>query len=747
MQGFASLTEFRTGPAKKSFARAIALDQADPLPRLGLGLAMIREGDLEGGRGEIDAAVALDSNRSLLRSYLGKAYFEEDRNGLASEQFELAKQLDPKDPTPWLYEGIQLQTENRPGEALESIQESIRLNGNRAVFRSRLALDQDEAARSASLGRVFDDLGFTELGMREATGSQTLDPANASAHRFLADIYRNERRRELSRVSELTRSQLLQDINLYPVQPSLTETNLNLVARGGPANAGFNEFNSLFASDGTRFTASGVAGNDSTFGGEAAFAMQQENVSVSFGGFEYGSDGFRPNFDVTHRIYDLFAQYAVSPELNLQVEGRLRHTENGDLNLNFDPDTFDPNFNQTLDEASIRTGLRFSPDPHNTTLASFIYADRDTEQESSAFVPNSGPDCIVAGVDAKSWLGELQHIYQQDAFNITVGGAAADTDESLPISFRPDAIPIDIPFGTLNISTEAYRAYAYGTLELPYGFTVIAGASYDDYESGETDISRVNPKAGIEWQPLPDVTFRAAYAAVVKPPLATNRTIEPTQVAGFNQYFDDANGTKSERWGVGGDWAITDTLFMGAEMTWRNLDVPYTDFDPTTFETFGAFADHEERTHRVYLNALPHPRVPVSVAFVYDLFKAEQNLLTLDPTASVPLRAETISVPVTVRYFDPSGVFAGVRGTYVHQEVERAPGNDFADGTSNFFNLDLEAGYRFPNQRGSVSLALRNVLDQDFEFQDDGYREFGDEPSTGPYFPSIGVMGRLTINF
>ena len=41
--GFAHLTRVDTEQAKKAFERAIELDQADPLPRLGLGLAKIRD--------------------------------------------------------------------------------------------------------------------------------------------------------------------------------------------------------------------------------------------------------------------------------------------------------------------------------------------------------------------------------------------------------------------------------------------------------------------------------------------------------------------------------------------------------------------------------------------------------------------------------------------------------------------------------------------------------------------------------
>ena len=132
-----------------------------------------------------------------------------------------------------------MQSENRPVEALRNIEKSIELNDNRAVFRSRELLDQDRAARGASLARIYNDLGFQQLGINEATKSLSFDPGNAGAHRFLSDTYVNQPRQEISRVSELLQAQLLQDININPVQPSLSVTNLNIVAaaaRRGPAS-------------------------------------------------------------------------------------------------------------------------------------------------------------------------------------------------------------------------------------------------------------------------------------------------------------------------------------------------------------------------------------------------------------------------------------------------------------------------------------------------------------------------------
>jgi hypothetical protein len=48
---------------------------------------------------------------------------------------------------------------------------------------------------------------------------------------------------------------------------------------------------------------------------------------------------------------------------------------------------------------------------------------------------------------------------------------------------------------------------------------------------------------------------------------------------------------------------------------------------------------------------------------------------------------------------------------------------------------------------GVASLGAKNLFDKDFKYQDDSYREFQDEPSTGPYFPERTVMGQLTLNF
>jgi Flp pilus assembly protein TadD len=201
--GFADLAQFFFAAAEETFHAAAELDRADPLPRLGLGLSAIRLGNLAEGTKELEIAVSLDPASSVLRSYLGKAYAANWRYDPAFRQWGLAQQLDPKDPTPWLYQALAERSLNRPGDALVDLQKSIELNDNRAVYRSRLLLDQDLATRGADLAGIYRDLGFDQAALDQGYKSVNTDPSNPSAHRFLSETFLGLPRHETASDSEL----------------------------------------------------------------------------------------------------------------------------------------------------------------------------------------------------------------------------------------------------------------------------------------------------------------------------------------------------------------------------------------------------------------------------------------------------------------------------------------------------------------------------------------------------------------
>ena len=746
--GFCALAEFRTKEANSAFEQAIRLASADPMARLGLGLAKISDGDLTEGRREIEAAVALDSNSALLRSYLGKAYFTEKRSPLDATQFGIAKALNPLDPTAYLYDGIRKQSENRPVEALRDLQISKELNDNRSVYRSRLLLDQDRAARGISLARVHKDLGFTLLGNREASLSLEDDPANASAHRFLSDAYQGTRQREIARVSELLQAQLLQDINLNPIQPSLAETNLNIITQGGPSSPGFNEFTPLFARNSAKFDVAGFGGSNSSFGGEGAVTAIYDRFSFGAAGLHHQSDGWRDNNGLNQHIYDFFAQAAITPELNIQAEYRHRESEEGDLAFNFDPAAFIREKSVIREQDATRLGFRFSPSIASNFVFSYIHTDRKQQENigSIQIDPTTKVSSDLKGHDEGDQF-EGQYIYKHERVNLVAGFAHSQVDQRVngKVIFNDSASPPPrVSTETTKDEIKSTRGYLYSRIKFPSPVTWTLGFSYDDYQEGLLSESSFNPKFGMQWDVTSKFRLRSAWMRTLKPALINNRTIEPTQVAGFNHLFDDINGTKSTRYGGGFDWRVMQDLFLGGEITWRRLDEPITVSESGLVQAI-KFENRKEELHSLYLYWTPTDRLAVKTEFAYDLYRSELGVATENGT--VPENVETYSAPISLSYFDPSGWFARLGGTFVHQKLGLAKTAIQAQGNDSFFLVDADLGYRFPKRWGLASIGVKNLFDKQFKYQDDSYREFRDEPTTGPYFPDRIIIGRIVLNF
>ena len=106
---------------------------------MGRGLCRIRRGATEAGRGDLLVAAAVEPNRSVLRSYLGKAFALEGGDPRSWEELELAIGLDPLDPTGWLYRALLNQQHNRINAAIRDLERSRELNDHRALFRDKAA--------------------------------------------------------------------------------------------------------------------------------------------------------------------------------------------------------------------------------------------------------------------------------------------------------------------------------------------------------------------------------------------------------------------------------------------------------------------------------------------------------------------------------------------------------------------------------------------------------------------------------
>lgn len=712
--GFVHLTRLETHEALEAFdeverrRRAAGTDaEADPWVPLGRGLALIRRDQLTAGREKIEEAVSLDPNNALTRSYLGKAYYEERRDGLAGDSFDLAKTTDRDDPTPWLYHAILKQTRNRPTEALSDLNESQRLNDNRLSFRSRLQLDNDLAARSTSLARIYRDLGFDRLGLLEGWRALDSDPGSFSARRFLADSYSRSARHEIARQSELLQSQLRQPLVVNPVQPLIGEVGTFIQQGTGPRDAAFNEYSPLFVRERPVVQLNALVGDDATWGDEVLLSSIHGPASFSVGQFHYESDGARENADQEQDSAVAFGQWAITPATNLQIEARTTEIERGDLVMRIDPDNFAPDQREKFDEDIIRIGLRREFSPRSDLIASYWNQESRTDL---SFGENSR-----VGAELEGDQFEAQYLHRFGKGNLRTGVSY----------FSGDRIDTDMTTGELFTSREEetdYGAYAYSTIDISNRLSVTLGLSAQSTEGGLVDTDQVNPKVGMAYRFGRDgsTTLRAAAFRTRQRTIASDQTLEPTTIAGFNQFFDDAEGADAVRYGIGIDRAFGETWFAGAEVSRRDIEVTGQVLGP--MGPLVSTGDLDERLAQAYIYWVPTSQGRSwSWSFSAELSREEFDRPDGFTGPEEILHLTTDQLEIGANLFHGSGLSARAAAALVDQDGTFGVGPPFGEYTDDgdrFWTMNLDVSYRLPGRRGIVTLGARNVLNTGFRYQD-----------------------------
>uniref|UniRef100_UPI00211B1D5C tetratricopeptide repeat protein n=1 Tax=Crenothrix polyspora TaxID=360316 RepID=UPI00211B1D5C len=659
VMGFSQLLRMDTDEALQSFENAVKLDSSSPLARLGLGLAKIRSGDLEAGRQDLEIAAILDPGNSLIRSYLGKAYYEEKRNSLAEDQFSLAKQRDPKDPTPYFYDALKKQTENRPVEALQDLQKAMALNDNRAVYRSRQLLDSDRAARGASLAWIYDTLGFNQRGILEASNSLAVDPTNYSAHRFLSDSYVRFPARGAAQTSELLQAQLLQPININPIQPHLSVSNRSMPIGLGVSEPLFRDYTRVFERNRPQLTVSGLYGNLDTNGDEVVLSGIYDNISYSFGQFHFSSDGFRThNADINHDIYNAFLQAAITDKLNIQFEYLHKETKQGNIIQDLQPGlTYDESF--YLNQDKMRGGFHFQPF-HNIDLVGTVANLPEIELISTPikdYLPNQRKD-VYSG-----WAGEIQLIWKTEVANFIFGGATSQRRNS-----GSSARYYNKSYPKLLETDEGNTFYAYSYFNLPLNISSTIGVkhSYFNTIKGQTDkpFSRWQPKIGIQWNPIKQIALRFAYSEGIKTSLFSDQTIEPTQIAGFNQLYDDFDGQISSLIGAAIDFNGSKNILSGFQFNQRNIET--VSFNNYPKQQPFILPSRKLDSYKAYLYWMLSSDFILSSEYIFekdDLYaNSELDYLT------------TNKVPISLRYFNTYGFFGQFGITYISQNQAKLSG-------------------------------------------------------------------------
>jgi tetratricopeptide (TPR) repeat protein len=747
--GFIHLARLDFDNARQAFDQAIDLDTAAaPLPRLGLGLLEIRQGHLAEGRRQLEIATNLDPGNAMIRSYLGKAYYEEKREQEAATQFALAKQLDELDPTAWFYNAILLRSQNRPIEALDEMQTAIDLNDNRAVYRSRYLLDQDEAARMAGLARIYSDLGYGYFANIEAYKSLQTSAANYSAHRLLADSYSHSWTYHKAQNSELLQSQLLQPLNRHPLQPQIGFHVTGLLDNTGPIASGFSEYAPLFtSSNGLDLQLNTIGGSHGTQGNDLILSGLHDRIAFSLAQSHYKSDGVWETEPKKRHDYDAFLQVALTPSTSLQLEHNHEDNEQSNGILTFDSEHFTDSEDHSLNSRLTRIGFHHQFDTNGHLLVSLINQEITSEDESVElqYIPNyptpSGVFPAIAEYlltstrHSEAYTLEFQHIqpFHEHTFILGGGRFADDITNSSALQGRLILLLSEPPFSypyssdssptfSLNYDPVSFEnIYLYTQLALPARINLTLGLTHEKIEEGPLiSTSQTSPKFGLTWEILKDTTFRTAYSESLSRPGHMKQTIEPTHAAGFNQLIQFPGGTETKQFGFGIDTKLSRTLNIGAEFTRSDHQRPTYVINPSSYEYESVF--YEGLDLESFLTYL-HWRATTQLDIFVGYYKTTQDI-----PGDVYSQKKSM---FATHYFWPSGMYLLANGYYVDKELT-LKGVNLPD---NGWNIDAGIGYRFPKRYGRAEVIVRNLLDKELD------------SGTLPFPPKREVFARLTINF
>ncbi len=753
--GFASLRDIDLQRARKSFDTALKLDSESPLPHLGLGLVKIRLGELVPGREAIETAVLLDPGNALLRSYLGKAYYEEKRDRLAYQQFSMAKQLDPNDPTAWFYESILLQSDNRPVEALQAQQQAIALNDNRGVYRSRQLLDQDEAARHAALGRIYSDLGFEQQARLQAIDALSQDPGNHSAHRLLADSYLGIANRDSVRLSELLQAKLSQPLSLDPLQPQLGNANLGLLDGAGPQDLAYQEYNPLFTRNGMALQLDAALGEHNTWSDDAIVAGLSDRFAFSVGQYHSETDLADNPFDYEQDIVNGFAQFALSNSTTIQIEASNSKEDKGDASQRLVPELINNNMHIENEVSTTRIGLNQSLPADIKLLLTAIRRNQDTKTAQQT------PDLVDQNdAERKSGLYESQIQGNTNPIVWLAGISRQTLHDKATYTYDYPEFPGFGDVYSYDDEASQTRLYGYAYYDMHSLLSVSGGITLLK-ENQETvdDTQKAYPKIGLKLSTGNGSEFHLAAfrnrTSVIR--ASQYETLEPSQIVGFNQLFDDIDMTDSWNYGLAYTGRFLENLHLGASSMYRKLTTPL-EISDTSMPGLSSIQDlkYNDRYSNLWLNWTPSRSWALDIEYNYNRYNLEKAVHSLDEAQIVfspdgILKLTTHRLPVTLSYFHTAGIITSLSTTYIDQkgsfvDLYGVP----HDGEDNGFVTDLAVSYRFKDRYGSISIGVKNLFDQDLQYEDRSSYDTDDPSATSApstFTSERAVYGTISLNF
>lgn len=757
VKGFLLAAQNRIALALAQFEEAIATDGALGNAWLGRGLCRIRQGYSSEGAADLLVAAAQEPNRALLRSYLGKAFDENGDLTRAVRELEHAKQLDPNDPTAWLYSALLNQQRNRVNEAVRDLEGSQALNDHRQLYRSRLLLDQDRAVRQANLASVYQDAGLFDQSVREASRAVSSDYANPSAHLFLANSYAQlgdvpsvNLRYETATLSEYLVAQLLAPVGGSALSPYVSQQ----------------EYSRLFQRDGFNLS----SGTEYRSTGD----WRQRGVQYgAFGNFDYALDAYyatqngqRPNNDLELLTLSAATRFQLTPQDTVFVQAVSTEFESGDVRQYYDQTTADPYLRiEESQQPNLFAGYHhdWSPGSHTLLLLGWLRDDFRLHGQSNHIPTLTFYQGEIVG---QEWFStsefnqmrhsefsalstEVQQIQRIANHTLIVGGRYQYGETDSEIHLEPTSNLLAFPPGAQDVDTHLRRAsfYLYDQWQVWPSLALLGGVSYDALDfpanidsppitDAQTTREQWSPKAGLLWQPTPNSAVRGAFTRSLGG-LYFDQSVrlEPAQVAGFNQALRSAApeavagllaGAEFTTAGLDFSWRLPTGTYLGVGGEWlrsegdRTVGMFAAEFFGVSPSETPQQVDYEEATLSASLNQLLGRDWSAGVRYRVSDAELRQQWVNV-PDGIYGARGEDAGVlqqlELAARYTPPCGFFAEAQGVWNaqhsrHQENLTLPEPSVPD--EEFWQLNLFVGYRFARRRAEVLVGGLNLTGADY---------------------------------
>lgn len=553
LSGFIALSRRDNEEATKNFSDARKLDSNDGMAVFGLGLTSVAKRDIESGRKWIELAVLLDPSNSLYRSYLGKTYHELDQFDWASTQYDLAKELDPNDPTPWLYSAHLLRDEGKSHGSIVSLQESKERNDNRAVYRSRFNLDKDQTIQNGNVASAYLDLNYDEYARSLAGESATNNYADYASISALNYTYRKSTNNRQLQKNTGTKRRILAPIQTTESAVSLSQPSLITYEWLSPGTLGANEYTSAFKPSPINGYAAMFSGSQNSQGREWQMEARNDYLRLNTGEYQFASDGFDTNndFDLKYDEINLH----IEPLTDFKLTGHRSQLENefGDIENTPNSESYDANLRNQHDAESYNIGIYYTLNNRHSFIG-LHEQNSVSEKRETTFSPF--PSLVIPSFlqgKTEETTNEFQWNYTASIIQALAGYRNVNL-ESNQTSQEESSLPFEIQSLERQEPIKISRSYVQISAVISNKWHSTVG-----YETVKSDVLNIedknNYRAAINWKPLHSLSSTLSYFSERSGYLGRTSTLKPTTIYGITTSSDSSHLAKSKMTSLNVYWS------------------------------------------------------------------------------------------------------------------------------------------------------------------------------------------------